>query len=276
MTKSIFNAAAIAALLTCLGLTSSSNAQDNILAEMYGRGVHAFYSGNYNDAQHFLTTAIDNNIDDPRAYYFRGIVAQSQGRTHDAETDWKAGAEMEASGNTNVAVGRSLSRFQGSARLKLEQIRRLARLQAMSGGPTRSQSRLNEIKAAEQPLAATVSPPPVPRSSRPITALPLPPSADNPFADDVGMATGQPKIEKDDALAGAMDPLPTAADVGVAVADAGAAGDAPATGADPFTGGADDGPDPFSDDTGANPFGGGADAGGGAEMNDPFADDPFK
>ncbi len=282
MTKSTFAITALAALFTCLGLAAPCQltAQDNILGEMYGRGVHAYYAGNYIDAESYLTTAIENGIDDPRAYYFRGILENAQGRTAEAETDWAEGAKMEASGTTNVDVGRSLSRFQGSARLKLEEIRRLARLQALTGAPTRSQIRMNEIKAAVPPAKSTVAAPPVPRSSRPVAAPPTPPAADNPFANDTGLAAGQPQVEQDDALAGAMN-NPFKDDAAAAPAAAGGAdvfgGADAAAGADPFGAAAPAaGGDPFgapAPAAGGDPFG--APAGGGA-MDDPFADDPFK
>jgi hypothetical protein len=273
MTKPFTTAVAFAMIFAC-GLFSptESNGQDNVLAELYGRGVHAYYACRYLEAQQFLTSAINNGSTDPRVYYFRGIVAQSQGRMYEAESDWREGARLEASGSTNVAIGRSLSRFQGSARLKLEAIRSEARLQAMSAAPTRSQLRLNEIQAAQPPAAAAAPRPPVPASSQPVAPPPTPPSADNPFADDVGLAGGQPKVDSDDALADAMKPIQGNAAAPAAGATNGAAkagGDD--AGTDPFGGGNDTGADPFgSDDAGSDPFG------GGDTMDDPFGgSDPF-
>jgi hypothetical protein len=280
MTKSTFANTTLAAVVTCLALAAPGelSAQGNVLAETYGRGVHAYYAGNYIDAESHLTTAIDNGINDPRAYYFRGILRYVQGRTFEAERDWGEGAKMEASGTTNVDIGRSLSRFQGSSRLKLEEIRRLAKLEALSGAPTRSQIRMNEIKAAVPSPKAAVAAPPVPRSSRPVTAPPTPPAADNPFADDAGLAGGQPQVEQDDALAGAMN-NPFKDDAAAAPAAAGGAdvfgGADAAAGADPFGAAAPDaGADPFgAPAAGGDPFGA---PGGGGAMDNPFGDDPFK
>lgn len=245
-------------------LTEQASAvQSAILAEMYGRGVHAYYAGDHINANRYLSLAIDNGIEDPRAYYFRGIVYRSAGQTYMATSDWERGAELEASGRANPGIGRSLSRFQGAARMELEEIRQKAKLQAMAISHARSQQRLGEIQAAEPnvlraapaPPAAAVSPPPAPPAQPPV-------AAENPFADD--MAGGEPRVTADDALEGAMDnPF---AD------DAAPAGGAPAAGADsnPF-GGGDAGADPFGGgDAGADPFGGGGDA-------DPFGGggDPF-
>jgi hypothetical protein len=109
-----------------------------------------------------------------------------------------------------------------------------------------------------------------PSSKTGVAPPPTPPAAENPFKDDVPLATGEAKVQADDALKGALEPLP---DAGMADTAAGtdAAGDgvfggatdAPA--ADPF-GGAGGGDAPPAD-----PFGGGGD------MADPFGGggDPF-
>ena len=102
-----FSAFTFALLLTATG-ASNASAQSEVLAEMYGRGVHAYYAGDYTTAYESLTMAIDNGTDDPRAYYFRGLVSQMSGRQEEAKDDWTKGAEMEANGKANPAIGRSL------------------------------------------------------------------------------------------------------------------------------------------------------------------------
>lgn len=268
--------------LVAIGAMSadSAKAQNAILAETYGQGVHAFNCGHLNEAQQYFTLAIDNGIQDPRAYYFRGIVAYASGREAEAEADWQAGAEMEANGRTNPAIGRSISRFQGLGRLKLEQIRQKARLQALAVANARSQQRYGEINANPE-NAAAVPPAPAPAPARPVAPPPTPPAADNPFADD-NMAAGQPNITSDDALEGAMND-PFADDPNAAPAPAPAGGGNPfggdaGGGTDPFGGGGAG--DPFGGDAGggADPFGGGGDAGDAGGGTDPFGGggaDPF-
>jgi hypothetical protein len=251
-----------------LGLIPSgkASAQNSILAEMYGRGVHAYYCGLNDDASRYLSMAIDNGIQDPRAYYFRGLVAYSSGRIAEAEADWQLGAELEASGRTNRAIGRSLARFQGAGRIKLEEIRQRARLNALAIANERSKQRYGELGVpapgtSPAPAAAAAAPP------AGVNPPPVPPDTENPFADD--MADGEPNIAANDALDGAMsDPFGGETGAADAAAPAGAdpfGGDA--GGADPFGGDAG-GADPFGGDAGgADPFGG--DAGGA----DPFGDD---
>ncbi len=307
MTKSILTVAFI--LTTAVVVAPrSATAQNEVLAEMYGRGVHAYYSGDNNTAVKFLTMVIDNGSQDPRAFYFRGIVAYSMGQMDAAKDDWRRGAEMEASGNMSNAIGRSLSRFQGTGRLELETIREETQLKELAKAAKRSQARYGEITEAESrvlrkppqpatpPVASTPPAPATPPAAPPVTVPPVTDAAD-PFADD--MAIGEPSIQSDDALKGAMeDPFAGKASIpagsvppndavnpfgGASGGDAsdpfGSApssgadpfGSAPSTGADPF-GGAAAGADPFGSSpapaAGADPFGGapssGADPFGGA------------
>ena len=252
----------LAALAWGLIPTGSASAQSAILAEFYGRGVHAYFCGLNDEAIKYLTMAIDNGIQDPRAYYFRGIAAFSAGRLAEAEADWQLGAELEASGRTNTEIGRSLARFQGTGRLQLERIRQTAQLNALAAAQERSRERYGELGAAD-PGATAPAAPAAAAPSAAITPPPIPPDAENPFADD--LADGQPNVAAQDALEGAMnDPFAGEADPSAPAAPAGTdpfGGDA--GGADPFGGGAG-GTDPFGGDAGgADPFGGGDDPFGG-------------
>ena len=58
--------------LASLGAISLS-AQDAVLSQQYGSGVHSYFAGNYAKAYEQLTTAIDGGLKDPRALYFRGF-----------------------------------------------------------------------------------------------------------------------------------------------------------------------------------------------------------
>ncbi|MEM0924958.1 MAG: hypothetical protein AAGJ83_02880, partial [Planctomycetota bacterium] len=229
----------------------TSDAQTQaILAEVYGRGVHAYNSGRYDEAETLLTTAIDGGTKDPRAYYFRGIVSMRLGLETEAESDWKQGAEIEAQSGDPVSIGRALARFQGSPRLKLEGIRQTARLKAMMTAQSRSNQRRSQLGLTPSNAASAA----MPKAAPPVaTPAPAAPAATDPFADDAGMAQGQPRVESDNALKG-LDDNPFKDDpVAGAAAAAPAASDAPA-GNDPFA-------NPGAKDPFAQPAGG----------NDPFA-----
>ena len=242
MNKSIFSVALMFA--GCLAMfATKAQAQTEILAETYGRGVHAFNAGAYNDAYSFLSLAIDNGMKDPRAYYYRGIVAYTTGRQEEAQTDWQAGADLEAQGQSDPSIGRSLSRIQGSLRIQLEKTRTTARLTALTNSIKRSNARYGELGVQprqSQPAPAVGLTPP---------AIPAAAAADNPFADDIA---GQATVQSDDAFSGAMD----AATAGTAAAPSGApAAAADAGGVDPFQNGGGDA-DPFGGSGDSNPFGG--------------------
>ena len=284
-----FRAIALVAVTASFALSTRVEGQNAVLAEMYGRGVHAYYSGNQNEAYDFLSMAINNGSQDPRAYYFRGMVADASGRSYEAEADWQRGAELEAAGGQNPAVGRALVRFQGSSRLKLELIREKARLQALAMAAARSNARYGEIDRA-QPAPSATQPNPLGAAPTEAAVTPPPvPDMGNPFSKNKdGMVAGEPKVESDDALEGAMDPFgddsPAAAGVEPAGTDPFATpsngGAAPAE--DPFapSSAAPAAEDPFAPSSAApaadDPFA--PAAGDGGAMEDPFAtdgDDPF-
>ncbi len=276
MTKSVLTAVALTLAFAAAMAPNKASAQAEVLAEMYGRGVHAFYAGDYKTADRFLSMAIDNGIQDPRAYYFRGLSSLRSDRSEDCQSDWQLGAKLEADGRANPSIGRSLSRFQGRDRLQLESIRQEARLTAMAAAATRSKARYGEIQSAEarvlrQPAVPPAAAAPPTAKAPPVAAAPpaTPAAADDPFADD--MAAGAATVQSDNALDGAME-NPFADD------PAAPAGGAPAGGAaDPFGGGGGGAADPFGGGGGkaaeADPFG--APDGGGAKGDDPFGSDPF-
>jgi len=119
----------LAVIVIAASTTSQVRAQDSLLAELYGQGVHAYFANSYSRSHELLTTAIEAGSMDPRAYYYRGLAYDQLGRPDEAVADFEKGAELEASGKTRVyPVGASLQRVQGRERLKLEKYRQVARL----------------------------------------------------------------------------------------------------------------------------------------------------
>jgi len=230
-------------------------AQSSVWAELYGQGVHAYFAHDYFRAHELLTQAIDGGMNDPRAYYFRGLALGATGRIEDAEDDFRAGAALEARSTMGPLVARALTRVQGTTRLQIEQVRTKGRLDAAAEMGAAAEQRYSAQQQAE---GAVLSAPPKPRPPVPMPGRPVvPPAAaePTPFENDA-MATGQPRVETADVLEDAMvDPF---ADDAAPAATPGA----PAVGApDPFGGGPPVVDDPF----GAPPAG---DA-------DPFGADPF-
>lgn len=117
-------------LLTALRAVAAGLPGEDPLAikDAIGRGIHAFHTGDFDRAYDDLTQAIEAGSDDPRVFYFRGLAALRLGRTGEADADFAAGAEREATDGGTARVSRSLERVQGCDRLSLERHRARARL----------------------------------------------------------------------------------------------------------------------------------------------------
>lgn len=100
----------------------------NPLDELYGKGVHAYFSNNHALASELLTQAIDAGSVDPRAYYFRGLTQAMQGGMGAGQADYERGAELEVSGRRTGDIGKALQRIQGAQRLEIEKARQDARV----------------------------------------------------------------------------------------------------------------------------------------------------
>lgn len=179
-------------LALCASASGASSGA--VLAEFYGTGVHQYFSGNYGQAVSTLTAAINGGTRDPRAYYFRALAAMQSGAGgSDVEADLRKGAALEsADADQFYAVGRSLERVQGSARMTLERYRALARAEAYTRRHDRDLLRYEQRRRAETDVLrrATVAPvPPADLIPAPAPAVapavvrppPVPGADDNPF-----------------------------------------------------------------------------------------------
>jgi len=130
--------------------TVSLFAQDAVLGQEYGSGVHAYFSGDAQKAYDRLTTAIERGSKDPRAFYFRGLAYLKLGRPEEAATDFRKGAELESKDvNRFYNVGKSLERVQGPARLELENYRVDARMIALEEVEKLRKARYEAIRIEE-------------------------------------------------------------------------------------------------------------------------------
>lgn len=211
--------------VACL-LAGRLRAQEALLSEFYGSGVHNFYERDYFQAMSDLSAAIDGGTKDPRAYYYRGLVHQRLGDSTAARRDMQEGARLESEDvDQFYPVGKSLERVQGSQRLALERYRAAARAQAYDRNRRRTLARYEELRrnestvlrqaplgpapvplrpprvapatAAEPAAAPTPETPPQPPAEKPAEpATPNPfdtPAADTPAADDPGAAEPAPE-----------------------------------------------------------------------------------
>jgi hypothetical protein len=143
------NLTLLAAALVLLS-AASLHADDAVLGQMYGSGVHAYFSRDYVSAYEYLTSAIEGGSTDPRCHYFRGLTYIKLGREPEAEMDFAKGAELESRDVDGFyAVAKSLGRIQGSARLVLERYRVKARMAALKHAEEVHRARYEATRAEE-------------------------------------------------------------------------------------------------------------------------------
>jgi tetratricopeptide (TPR) repeat protein len=130
--------------------SATSQAQDPVLLQLYGKGVHEYFSADYAKAFEQLTAAIAAGSRDPRVFYFRGLAYLKLGRTPEAEMDFRKGAELESRDvNKYYNVGRALERVQGSDRQLLESYRVQARMVAYAESEKIRKARYEALKREE-------------------------------------------------------------------------------------------------------------------------------
>ncbi len=174
---------ALAALGVCI---PALHAQDHLLDDLYGRGVHAYFSRNYQDAHKLLSDAATSGSKDPRVYYFRALADNRLKRPEDAAADLKMATELEFGGDEPVQVSKSLERVQGNERLMIEDARSKARISIRNAAEERAKLRYeNRVKAE----AAVLRKPPVvaaPPAGTPAVAAP---DKTDPFGAETPEAT---------------------------------------------------------------------------------------
>ncbi len=233
-------------------------AQDSVLAELYGHGVHAYFAGQYQDAHGYLTTAIDQGTQDPRTFYFRGLAYASLGRPDEAKADFQKGAELETRGADRVyPVSDSLQRVQGSARIAIERQRQDARLAARTRTVKASQARYEQLQGAEQQVLRNNPSRPQPTPAKELVGTPPAADASDPFGG------GAQPVQAEPAPATVAEPADTSTDL-FGESNTAEAMPAAAPAADAST-------DPFADDV---PAATGEAKPAEAPAADPFAD-PF-
>lgn len=131
--------------------TSWATAQETILGQMYGAGVHAYYSNDYYRAHEQFSSAITAGCQDPRCYYYRGLCLTRMGRPEEAQADFEMGARLEtADVNHFYNVPAALQRIQGHDRLTVERFRTQARMTALQRERELRAARYGEQRQEEQ------------------------------------------------------------------------------------------------------------------------------
>jgi tetratricopeptide (TPR) repeat protein len=169
--------AARAFILASACLTATAVlAQEAVLAEFYGTGVHHYFARRYDQAASDLDAAINGGSKDPRAYYFRALAELRRGDQARATADLQKGAALESADvNQFYPVGRSLERVQGTYRMTIERYRAVARAEAHERQQRREAIRYEQRRRAESEVLRK-------GGVRPPVAAPAPPAAQPPAA----------------------------------------------------------------------------------------------
>jgi hypothetical protein len=216
--------ALITAGVLLLGV-SSPRADEAVMDQLYGNGVHSYFGADYRRAYDALSTVIRGGSHDPRAYYFRGLAELRLGREPDATADFAKGAALEAGDpNGHYSVSQALERIQGSTRATLEQYRENARAVAMQRDTQNRQSVFEQQRSAEGQLLRRAVPPaeltPDPTPDRVVVK--------KPAAETKGPAAAPAGADSDPFKVGAGKAADSAVEK--------AAGEKPIEGSDPFGG----------------------------------------
>ncbi len=157
----------------------ASAQEDEILDRLYGSGVHAYKRGDYKQAYHWLTEAMDSGNRDPRVRYFRGLAYLKLGRPDEASRDFDQAARREVmDGNLAKLVDQSLITVQGPDRYRIES----ARTNAHRERHLRNKSMIQERHAKPEQIR-----PGTPRNAEPEEGL----MKDLPSPDDALLETDE-------------------------------------------------------------------------------------
>ncbi len=114
--------------------------------QVFGANIHRYYDGQFEELIAEVSKSVNDDLEDPRIYYLRGLAFLKTGDQNSAANDLRKGAELEALqfGSRNYNIARALQRIQGNDRALLESARseamkRRSELRSKRAGIPRSQ-----------------------------------------------------------------------------------------------------------------------------------------
>ncbi len=140
--------------------------------KLFGDGIHRFYDGDYQGVIAELAQFINEDMEDPRVYYLRGLAFLRTQEPELARDDMRKGAELEAIqyGKRNYNIARALQRVQGNDRALIEAaradaMRRRGELRSAKAGIPRDQILAEMGRSVLDPPAVNTSRPNLPDAS---------------------------------------------------------------------------------------------------------------
>jgi len=167
-------------------------AQAPVSDQLYGTGVHAYFTGDHQRAKELLTSAIQTGGQDPRAWYFRGLACLKLQAPEDAKRDFQQGSKLESADQDRMYnISKALERVQGADRMVLEQYRAAARLKAHERAQQERKARYESLRREESRVL-----------QQPPGAPPVPPGSKLPVAPDVKFGETGPAPKPEDGIFG--------------------------------------------------------------------------
>jgi hypothetical protein len=169
--------------LAWMALAANSQSQELALLDLYGQGVHAYFSGDTDTSLRNFNAAVAGGSRDPRVFYFRGLAYQRVGWESQAEADFRQGGMLEASdADRYYDVSRALERIQGSGRMALERYRAQGRVAAIRRAQEQQLLRYQQMRSAEPGVTIPVGPPPELPEEESETEMPIGAAPQTPVA----------------------------------------------------------------------------------------------
>ncbi|MBL8892766.1 MAG: hypothetical protein JNL67_22510 [Planctomycetaceae bacterium] len=140
--------------------------------QVFGTNIHRLYDGQFDQLIAEVSAVVNEDLQDPRIFYLRGLALLRTGQDQAAADDLRKGAELEALqyGRRNYNIPRALQRIQGNDRALLEAARsdamkRRSELRAAKAGIPRSQILAEMGRSILDPPQASTARPNLPDPS---------------------------------------------------------------------------------------------------------------
>lgn len=196
---------AFAAILVLVGFFCVHPAEatvfsvENKVENLYGKGVHAFFDGAWQESVSILSEVEKLGSDDPRPYFFLGLAHRRLGKADLADKYLKMAAQKEWDGQSgrDFNVSDALRRIQGRERLAVEAYRKQAKLDWQKEEGRRRQIKYGDEKTKDREILV--------RLAKPVIATaPFGARSVNPF--DVSTSVRPESVREADTPATAQAP----------------------------------------------------------------------
>ena len=99
--------------------------------QFYGKGLHDYWAGKFDDAEKQFETALGYFKDDARFFYYFGLTCLQQGKRAEATEAFQKANELESKSRPSSAqINAMLERVQGTARQAIDQAREHPQVEA--------------------------------------------------------------------------------------------------------------------------------------------------